>query len=203
MKWNRVRSGCVTYTYMYYKTLMIFFREYIFWNTVYTTCLSTHSINDPVSLGISFSTLHNTHKKRKWKIVAIAQGKTIGWKHGLRTPRESFFSKIWIFVAWARVSIQGVLGGLRRFSKIGHWGPVSVPVAQSRKIFWPNYQHYFGTVSPLCIGKCTLFFFLPKRLWFSGLKHITPKYDIGRKELGKEPSHFRLQCISSTSPTVH
>ena len=145
---------------------MIFLGSIFFWNTVYTTCLSTHSINDPVSLGISFSTLHNTHKKRKWKIVAIAQGKTIGWKHGLRTPRESFFSKIWIFVAWARVSIQGVLGGLRRFSKIGHWGPVSVPVAQSRKIFWPNYQHYFGTVSPLSMEKYIWFIFLRKTLVF-------------------------------------
>ena len=61
--------------------------------------------------------------------------------------------------------------------------------------FWPNYQHYFGTVSPLSMEKCIFGSFSYKKLWFSGLKHITPKYDIGRKKFGKEPSHFRLWCL--------
>ena len=47
--------------------------------------------------------------------------------HELRTPRESFFSKIWNFWAWA-----DKLG--RNFMR--HLG-----------YFWPNYKHYFGTVS--------------------------------------------------------
>ena len=66
--------------------------------------------------------------------------------HGLRTPRESFFSKYWNFWAWA-----DKLG--RNFMR--HLG-----------YFWPNYKHYFGTVSPLSMGKCSWFFFQQKTLVF-------------------------------------
>ena len=74
--------------------------------------------------------------------------------HGQRTSRESFFSKIQKFWAWA--------------DKLGwnfgvHFG-----------YFQPNYWHYFGTVSPLFMGKCSWIFFLQK-CWFLSLKHVTPK----------------------------
>ena len=79
----------------------------------------------------------------------------LGLNHGLRTPRESFFSKIWNFWAWA--------------DKLGcnfmmHFG-----------YFWPNYKCYFATVSPLSIGKSSASLSY-KKIWFLGLKHITPKY---------------------------
>ena len=32
--------------------------------------------------------------------------------------------------------------------------------------FWPNYKHYFGTVSPLSMGECSWFSFLQKTLVF-------------------------------------
>ena len=66
--------------------------------------------------------------------------------HGLRTPRQSFFSEIRNFWAWA-----DKLG--RNFMR--HLG-----------YFWPNYKHYFGTVSPLSMGKCSWFSFLQKTLVF-------------------------------------
>ena len=50
---------------------------------------------------------------------------------------DSFFSKILNFWAWA-----DKLG--RIFLR--HMG-----------YFWPNYKHYFGTVSPLSMGKCSWF----------------------------------------------
>jgi hypothetical protein len=68
------------------------------------------------------------------------------FNHGLRTPRESFFSKIRNFWAWA-----DKLG--RKFMR--HLG-----------YFWPNYKHYFGTVSPLSMGKCSWSSFLQKTLVF-------------------------------------
>ena len=52
--------------------------------------------------------------------------------YGLRTPRQSFFSKIRNFWAWADKLGQN----FRR-----HLGYI-----------WPNYKHYFGTVSPLSMG---------------------------------------------------
>ena len=70
-------------------------------------------------------------------------------------PDRAFFLKIRNFWAWA-----DKLG--RNFMR--HLG-----------YFWPNYKHYFGTVSPLSMGKCSWFSFLQK-LWFLGLKHTTPKY---------------------------
>ena len=42
--------------------------------------------------------------------------------------------------------------------------------------FQPNYQHYFCTVNPLSMEKWIWLFFLQKKLWFSGLSHIYPKY---------------------------
>merc|ERR1719264_2412103 len=66
--------------------------------------------------------------------------------HGLQTPRQSFFSKIKNFWAWA-----DKLG--RNFMR--HLG-----------YFWPNYKHYFGTVSPLSMGKCSWFSFQQKTLVF-------------------------------------
>jgi hypothetical protein len=60
--------------------------------------------------------------------------------------------------------------------------------------FQPNYWHYFGTVSPLSMKKC-IWSFSYKKLWLSGLKYITPKYDIDHKEFGKEPSHFRHSML--------
>jgi hypothetical protein len=39
------------------------------------------------------------------------------------------------------------------------------------------------------MGECIWFFFLQKTL-LSGLTHLTPKYDIGLQELGKEPLHW-------------
>ena len=153
---------------------MIFLGSVFFWNTVHTTCLSTHSINDPVSLGISFSTLHNTHKKRKWKIVAIAQGKTIGRKHGLRTPRDTFFQDLKLL-------------GLGR--------QIGLIFLRHLRYFWPTYQHYLGTVSPLSMGKFIWFISLQKTLVFRSKTYnsqITPKYDTV-KNLEKDYSHFRLR----------
>ena len=72
-----------------------------------------------------------------------------GFMHGLRTPRESFFSKIRNFWAWA-----DKLG--QKFMRLLGY-------------FWPNYRHYFGTES--VAGPLSY-----KKLWFLGLKHITPKY---------------------------
>ena len=66
--------------------------------------------------------------------------------HGQRTPRESFFSKFRKFWAWA-----DKLG--RNFMR--HLG-----------YFWPNYKHYFGTVSSLSMGKCSWFYFLQDKLGF-------------------------------------
>jgi hypothetical protein len=68
-------------------------------------------------------------------------------KQGLRTPIESFFKKIRNIWAWAYK-----LG----WNFMRHLG-----------YFWPNYKHYFGTVSPLSMGKCSF--------GFLDLKHITPK----------------------------
>ena len=94
------------------------------------------------------------------------------------TQRGFFFSKILNFWAWA-----DKLG----WNFLRHLG-----------YFRPNYQHYFGTASPLSMGKCIWFFFLQKTLVFRSKTYnsqITPKYDIGRKEFGKDPSHFHLWCL--------
>ena len=64
----------------------------------------------------------------------------------LQTLRESFFSKIRNFWAWA-----DKLG----WTFMRHLG-----------YFWPNYKHYFGTVSPLSMGKCSWFSFLQRALDF-------------------------------------
>ena len=71
--------------------------------------------------------------------------------HGLRTPRERFFSKIRNFWAWA--------------DKLG-WH-----FKRHLGYFWPNYKHYFGTESPLTMGKCSWFTFLQKNS-FLGLEHF-------------------------------
>ena len=64
-------------------------------------------------------------------------------RHGLRTPRQSFFSKIRNFWAWA--------------DKLGR---------NFIRYFWPNYKHYIGTVSLLSMGKCSWLSFLQKTLVF-------------------------------------
>ena len=91
-------------------------------------------------------------------------------KHGLRTPRGSLFSKIRNF--WAGAHKLG-------WNFMRHLG-----------YFWPNYKHYFGTVSPLSMGKCSWFSF-QKKLFRSKSynSQMLPKYDIVRKE---QRSHFRL-----------
>ena len=66
--------------------------------------------------------------------------------HGLRTPRESFLSKIQNFWAWADKL------GWKFMRYLGY--------------LWPNYKHHFGTVSPLTMGKCSWFSFLQKTLVF-------------------------------------
>ena len=80
------------------------------------------------------------------RITALLPVIPLGIIHGLQTSRESFFSKIRNFLAWA--------------DKLGwnfmiHLG-----------YFWPNYKHYIGTVSPLSIGKSSWIFFLQKTLVF-------------------------------------
>ena len=82
----------------------------------------------------------------KCRLVHHSSKKHSAVNHGLRTPRQSFFSKIRNFWAWA-----DKLG--RNFMR--HLG-----------YFWPNYKHYFGTVSPLSMGKCSWFSFLQKTLVF-------------------------------------
>ena len=77
-------------------------------------------------------------------------------------PDRAFFSKIRNF--WA---CEDKLG----WNLMRHLG-----------YFWPNYKLYFVTVSPLFMGKCSWISFLQK-LWFLGLKHITPKYS-QNKNLG-------------------
>ena len=74
-------------------------------------------------------------------------------KHGVQTPRKFFFKSQTFGLGqtyWAENFLR-------------HLG-----------YFEPSHQHYFGTVSPLSMGKCTWMFFLQK-LWFSGLKHKIPK----------------------------
>ena len=61
-------------------------------------------------------------------------------------PERAFFSKIRNFWAWA--------------DKLG-WN-----FMRHLGYFWPNYKHYFGTVSPFFMGKCSWFSFLPKTLVF-------------------------------------
>ena len=78
--------------------------------------------------------------------------------HELRTPRQSFFSKIRKFWAWA-----DKLG----WNFGGHFG-----------YYQPNYWHYFGIVSPLFMGKCSWIFFLQKKLVFKSKTYnsqILPK----------------------------
>ena len=72
----------------------------------------------------------------------------LGFKDNIldQTTDRAFFSKIRNFWAWA-----DKLG--RNFMR--HFG-----------YFWPNYKHYFGTVSPLSMGKCSWFSFLQKTLIF-------------------------------------
>ena len=67
------------------------------------------------------------------------------------TSRENFFSKIRKFWAWA--------------DKLG-WN-----FMRHLGYFWPNYQHYFGTVGPLSIGKCSWFPFLQKTLFFRSKRY--------------------------------
>ena len=57
--------------------------------------------------------------------------------------------------------------------------------------FWPNYKHYFGTVSPLSMGKCSWSSFLQKTLVFRSKTYnsqILPKLDMGRTEFGEQRS---------------
>ena len=75
--------------------------------------------------------------------------------HGLRTPRESFFSKIRNFWAWADKL------GLHFMRHLGY--------------FWPNYKHCFDTLSPLSMGKCSWFSSLQKTLVFRSKTYVTPK----------------------------
>ena len=70
------------------------------------------------------------------------------WITNYGHPERTFFSKIRNFWTWA-----DKLGWI--FMR--HLG-----------YFWPNYQHYFGTVSLFLMGQCSWFSFLQK-----GLKHIT------------------------------
>ena len=103
----------------------------------------------------------------------------LGRLHGQRTSRESFFSKILNFWAWAD-KLGGNLGG--------QFG-----------CFQPTYWHYFGTVSPLFMGKCSWIFFLQKTLVFRSKtqnSQMLPKYDIVRKE---QRSHFRLWWLKPIS----
>ena len=57
-------------------------------------------------------------------------------------------------------------------------------------IFSAKLQHPSWHCESLAHGFEHLLLFY-KKLWFSSLKHIYPKYDIGRKEFGKWPSHVR------------
>ena len=99
--------------------------------------------------------------------------------HGLRTPRESFFSKIRNFWAWA--------------DKLG-WN-----FMRHLGYFWPNYKHYFGTVSPLSMVLSMWWFFPQKTLVFRPKTYKAqknPKYDIGCKEFRKQPSHVRHRWMN-------
>ena len=95
---------------------------------------------------------------RNYEIVAISTDKNTflnDLDHGQRTSRESFFSKIRNFLAWA-----DKLG----WNFGGHFG-----------YFQPNYWHYFGTVSLLFMGKCSWIFFLQKTLVFRSKTYNSQK----------------------------
>ena len=79
--------------------------------------------------------------------------------HGLRTSRESFFSKIRNLWAWA-----DKLG----WTFLRHLG-----------YFWPNYKHC--TLWVPCTSENVAVSLSSKKLWFLGLKHITPKCSQNKK----------------------
>ena len=82
--------------------------------------------------------------------------------HGLRTLRESFFQKSETF---------GL--GLTFLAEI-FWG------------IWGIFGQTITTILALwvpCAWENVPGSFSYKKLWFSGLKHITPKYDIGRQNM--------------------
>ena len=71
--------------------------------------------------------------------------------------------------------------------------------------FWQNYKHYFGTASPLSMGKCSWFSFLQK-LWFLGLKHTTCKYSQNKiwavKNLGNNVHTSVFGAVNNASEVV-
>ena len=87
---------------------------------------------------------------------------------GTTDTQRDFFSKISNFWAWA-----DKLG--RKF-----WGYLG--------FFQPKYSTHFGTVSPLFMALSIWLLFSTKNFDFQAKTHksqITPKYDIGRKEIAK------------------
>ena len=55
--------------------------------------------------------------------------------------------------------------------------------AEKLGYFWPNYQHYFGTVSPLSMGKWIWLFFLKKTMVLGPNTYI-PNMILSVKNLG-------------------
>ena len=84
--------------------------------------------------------------------------------HGLRTPRESFFKN-------PKLLDLGKHFGLKFIEAFG--------------IFSAKLSPLFWHCESLVHGKMYLVVFSTKKLWFSGLTNINPKYDIVRKEFGK------------------
>ena len=50
--------------------------------------------------------------------------------------------------------------------------------------FWPNYKHYYGTASPLSMGKCCWFSFLQKTVFFLSKTHNSQNKILAVKNLG-------------------
>ena len=97
------------------------------------------------------------------------------FSHGLRTPRESGFSKIRNFCAWADKLGWNCISGQTISTILALWVPC----------LWENVA---GSLSY-------------KTLCFLGLKHITPKCSQNKilavKNLGTAFMHFCLRCVFS------
>jgi hypothetical protein len=118
------------------------------------------------------------------------------------------------FYAWnlsqAMVSVTDYGHPERAFFKnpklLGLGRQIGLKFFEAFRVFSAKLSALFWHCESLVHRKCIWFFFLQKTLVFRSKTYnsqITPKYDIGRKEFGKEPSHFRLRWSQSWSTLSH
>ena len=82
---------------------------------------------------------------------------------------QDFKTRLWLNIGWVEPTDYGhpERAFFQKYKFLGLDRQIGLKFYEAfLGYFWPNYKHYFSTVSPLSIGNCIWFSFLQKTLVF-------------------------------------